>query len=205
MRAMLNRPMRWTSPERRVREFEETALVHLDVLYRGALRLTRDRTQAGDLVQDALLRAFDRFERFAPGTNGRAWLFRIMRNLFLSRARPRREILHDEQALSRAGWPEMDEERALPPTPEERRLQTTLQEDLQRALRDLPPAFREVVVLVDFEGFRYREAAEALGCPLGTVMSRLSRGRGLLRLALARWVDDRGSFKTGATPEGSPE
>lgn len=177
---------------RRAREFEATALVHLDALYRGALRLTRNRAQAEDLVQEALARALRSFDRFTAGTNCRAWLFKIMRNAFLNRVRAEREAPYDDEFLdehrrdAEAGFP------SSTATPEEEFLQTVVHGDVERALRDLPERFREVVILADLEGFTYREIAEALDCPIGTVMSRLSRGRRLLRRALESFARERG-------------
>lgn len=169
-------------PGARCRRFEAEALIHLDALYRTALRLAGSRAEAQDLVQDACLRAFEHFDRFKPGTNCRAWLFTIMRNVFLNRIRNRgREVLKDgaelESVVASVTTAKSDD-------PETEFFQRALPGDVERALRCLPLAFREVVTLVDLEGFSYREAAEALRWPVGTVMSRLYRGRGQLRHAL---------------------
>jgi RNA polymerase sigma-70 factor (ECF subfamily) len=178
----------------RAKEFEEAALVHLDVLYRGALRLTRNRAQAEDLVQEAMERAYRSFARFTPGTNCRAWLFTIMRNAFLNHVRAEREVPWESERRDDggAGAPECFPGLG---TPEEEFLQSVVHGDVDRALRDLPARFREVVVLADIEGFTYKEIAEALECPIGTVMSRLSRGRRLLRRALAAFARERGWVK----------
>jgi RNA polymerase sigma-70 factor (ECF subfamily) len=178
----------------RVREFEDAALVHLDSLYRAALRLTGQRADADDIVQETFLRAFKSFHRFNPGTNCRAWLFTIMRNAFLNRVRAAgREVLEDDMDRHEL-------ERTLlagleVPGPEEAFFQTVLHGDVDRALKKLPLAFREAVILADLEGLSYREIAEVLGCPVGTVMSRLSRGRRLLRAALARFAREHGYLK----------
>jgi RNA polymerase sigma-70 factor (ECF subfamily) len=185
--------MGWLQSDRRTREFEETALVHLDALYRGALRLTRNRAQAEDLVQEALVRAFRSFDRFTLGTNCRAWLFRIMRNVFLNRLRGERETPDDGIALDDAA--RGLEGYAVIGTPEEEFLQTLVHGDIERALRGLPQQFQEVVVLADLEGFSYKEIARALDRPIGTVMSRLHRGRRLLRSALAGFARERGNIK----------
>jgi len=170
------------------------ALVHLDSLYHVALRLTRNRAEAEDVVQEAFLRAFRSFHRFNPGTNCRAWLFTILRNVFLNRVRTQgREVLEAEMGgLDQA---ELPSERHVDRNPEEQFLQTVLHGDVDRALTTLPLAFREAVMLVDIEGLTYREVAEVLGCPIGTVMSRLSRGRALLRRALARFAHEHGYVK----------
>lgn len=166
-------------------------LVHLDALYRVALRLTRNRAEAEDVVQDAFLKAFRSFHRFDPGTNCRAWLFTILRNVFLNRVRAQgREIL--EADVGGLDQVEVTADAHADQNPEEQFLNTMLHGDIDRALATLPLAFREAVVLVDIEGLSYREVAEVVGCPVGTVMSRLSRGRALLRRALGRFAREHG-------------
>jgi RNA polymerase sigma-70 factor (ECF subfamily) len=170
------------------------ALVHLDALYHVALRLTRNRAEAEDVVQEAFLRAFRSFERFNPGTNCRAWLFTILRNVFLNRVRSQgREVLEGE--LGSLDQVEMATDAQVGRNPEEQFLQTMLHGDVDRALATLPLAFREAVLLVDIEGLTYREVATVLECPIGTVMSRLSRGRALLRRALGRFAREHGYVK----------
>jgi len=160
----------------RVREFDEVALVHLDALYQTALRLTGSRAEADDVVQETYLRAFKAFDRFNPGTNCRAWLFTIMRNAFLNRVRAAgREVPEDDMDHHEAE--RMLGVTAVVPSPEETFFQTVLHGDVDRALKELPLVFREAVILADLEGLSYREMADVLGCPMGTVMSRLSRGR----------------------------
>jgi RNA polymerase sigma-70 factor (ECF subfamily) len=176
-------------------EFGETALVHLDALYTLALRLTHNRAEAEDLVQEAYLRAFKNFHRFNPGTNCRAWLFTILRNVFLNRIRrDGTEILEGDAGLPDAGLDSFPSV-TFGGTPEEEFFQTILHGDVERALRALPLPFREAVVLADLEGLSYREVADVLGCPIGTVMSRLSRGRALLRRGLGQLARDRGYMK----------
>jgi RNA polymerase sigma-70 factor (ECF subfamily) len=170
------------------------ALVHLDALYHVALRLTRNRAEAEDVVQEAFLRAFRSFDRFNPGTNSRAWLFTILRNVFLNRVRSQgREVLEAE--MGGLDQVEMTTDTQVGRNPEEQFLQTMLHGDVDRALTTLPLAFREAVLLVDIEGLTYREVAEVLDCPIGTVMSRLSRGRTLLRRALGRFAREHGYVK----------
>jgi RNA polymerase sigma-70 factor (ECF subfamily) len=189
----------WKGRTDRATEFEGVALVHLDALLRYALRLTHDRAEAEDLVQETCLRAFRRFERFEAGTNCRAWLFTILRHLFLNRVRHAGlEVATDDLTM----WESGDSVTALEPTrgtPEDEFLLTVVHGDVDRALRGLPALYREAVVLVDLEGLRYREASEVLGCPVGTVMSRLFRGRSLLRQALGRLAREHGyARETGA-------
>ena len=185
----------WDLGRDRAREFEAVALVHLDALYRGALRLTHNRAEAEDIVQETCLRALKGFDRFNPGTNCRAWLFTILRNTFLNRVRDAgREILEGDSAV----WESVSEsivETGVGESPEEQFLQTVLHGDVDRALRSLPLVFREAVVLADLEGLSYKEVADVIGCPTGTVMSRLSRGRRLLRKTLARFAREHGYIK----------
>lgn len=167
------------------------ALVHLDALYQAALRLTHNRATAEDLVQDTYLRAYRSFHRFNPGTNCRAWLFTILRNVFLNRLRrDDREVLVGDSAVAESG---AESAMMAPSTsPEEEFLQTVLHGDVDRALRALPLPFRETVIFADLAGLTYKEIAQVLGCPIGTVMSRLSRGRHLLRQMLSRFAREHG-------------
>jgi RNA polymerase sigma-70 factor (ECF subfamily) len=176
-------------------DFEDVALLHLDSLYNAALRLTRNRADAEDVVQEAVLRAFRAFDTFDRATNCRAWLFTILRNVFLNRERRRgREVLDEGLTfMEPAGGPAP--EWPAHRDPEDEFLQTVLHGDVERALRALPFAYREVVILADLEGLTYKEVAQALGCPVGTVMSRLSRGREMLRQALASFAREHGYAK----------
>lgn len=193
----MRRLIGWRAGSEEGEEFEKTALVHLDALYRTALRLTRSRAEAEDVVQETYLRAFRSFRRFNAGTNCRAWLFTILRNVFLNRVRVRgREAAELDQPLLDS----VEAESVTAPSPgagspEEEFLQTVLHGDVDRALKALPVAFREAVILADLEGLTYREIAEVLGCPTGTVMSRLSRGRGLLRRSLSAFAREHGYLK----------
>jgi len=187
----------WLTGGDRSREFEEVALVHLDALYRSALRLTHNRSEAEDLVQETCLRAFRGFHRFNPGTNCRAWLFTILRNAFLNRIRRAgRDVLAGESVdLESTTFSGVAETLPARGHPDEEFFQTVLHGDVDRALKALPLPFREVVILADLEGLAYKEIAQVVGCPIGTVMSRLSRGRGLLRQALGRFAQEHGYVK----------
>ncbi len=186
----------WAREGGRTREFEEVALVHLDALYRSALRLTHNRVEAEDLVQETCLRAFGNFHRFNPGTNCRAWLFTILRNAFLNRLRQgAREVLEGDSAAWELVSDTMTESGSTRGHPEEEFLQTVLHGDVDRALKALPLVFRETVILADLEGLSYKEIAQVLGCPIGTVMSRLSRGRALLRESLSQLAREHGYVK----------
>jgi RNA polymerase sigma-70 factor, ECF subfamily len=160
-------------------EFEAAAVPHLHDLYCTAVYLVRDRTEAQDLVQNVYLQAWKAFHRFEPGTNCRAWLFKILFN----------EVRHYRRSwLSKTIVPQdeqvIEETTAYePPIPEEIK-----DEDMLRALEETPAEFREVVLLADVHEFAYKEIAETLKVPIGTVMSRLSRGRKHLRLRLAAYA-----------------
>jgi RNA polymerase sigma-70 factor (ECF subfamily) len=155
----------------------------VDGLYRTALRLTHDPADAEDLVQETYLKAFRAADRFQPGTNLRAWLFTILHNTARNRARDRARdtVTADSEAVERAddnagAW----SRPGSGDTPETLLLRETLTPDLQAALEALPGPFRQAVWLRDVEEFSYAEIAEMLAIPVGTVMSRISRGRRLL-------------------------
>ncbi len=179
--------------------FADEALTLLEPLYATALRLTRNRADAEDLVQDTYVKAFRFSERFVPGTNLKAWLYTILHNTWRNRRRDTARDTVDvdsevvEAAASQPGGPEELD------TPERILLRETLDADLQAALDALPAAYREAVWLRDVEEFAYAEIAEMLGVPMGTVMSRISRGRRLLFDALSRGMDS----ATGAAHHAS--
>jgi len=171
-----------------------------DELRRVALRLTQSPESAEDLVQETLLHAFQGFAHFRRGTNLRAWLMRILLNLFISHYRHQQrsvptvslEGLLEEMELAEEEVVLLVDERAV--SPEEAMLSRVLDEEVERALAQLPDVFREVVVLCDLQGLSYAEAAQQLGVPIGTIRSRLFRGREILRRLLwdyarkRRWV-----------------
>jgi len=160
--------------------FETEALASLDSLYRTALRLTRVPADAEDLVQETFLKAFRAADSFTPGTNLRAWLFTILHNTARNRARDRARdaVAVDSEAVERAA--ELMGPGAPAETPETLLLGETLAPELQAAVDALPDAFRQAVWLRDVEEFSYAEIAQMLSIPVGTVMSRISRGRHLL-------------------------
>ena len=161
--------------------FEADALSHLDSLYGTALRLVRNEADAQDLVQDTYVKAFRSATQFTPGTNLKAWLFTILHNNFRNRRRDKGRDPVDVDS------DRLDESAPVDPaaTPEEQMLRGALDVNLQEALDALPEAFREAVWLRDVEEFPYAEIAEMLGVPVGTVMSRISRGRRMLYERLA--------------------
>jgi RNA polymerase sigma-70 factor (ECF subfamily) len=172
-------------------KFEAEALACLDSLYRTALRLTRVPADAEDLVQETYLKAFRAAKRFEPGTNLKAWLFTILHNTARNRARDRaREaVTFDSETVERTAQAAFgDRGGRVIETPETQLLQQTLDPDLQAAVDDLPDVFRQAVWLRDVEEFSYAEIAKMLEIPVGTVMSRISRGRRMLfdRLSVPR-------------------
>ena len=162
--------------------FEADALASIDSLYRTALRLTRSAADAEDLVQDTYLKAFRAADRFEPGTNLRAWLFTILHNTARNRARDRSRdaVMVDSETVDQAADGRVYAGSAGVLTPEALLLKDTLTPELQRAIDDLPGAFRQAVWLRDVEEFSYAEIANMLNIPAGTVMSRISRGRRML-------------------------
>ena len=163
-------------------DFETEALQHLDALYAFALKLTRAPDDAEDLVSETVLRAFERWNQFRPGTNSRAWLFTILYHAFASR---RRRVVAREAPLA-----DRDDGRGLADVigeadPEGRFYDSFLDEEITRAIDGLPEEYRVVVTLSDLEELRYAEIADVLGIPEGTVKSRLFRGRRILQRRLA--------------------
>lgn len=173
------------SPHTSADTFEALLSPHLDALYRTARRMTRNADDAEDLVQDTALRAFRAFNQFEQGTNFRAWIFRVLTTTFINRQRAagRQPVIEpvDEERASSVYDGVADDA----PTPEAAVLARLTVEDIVRAMDTLPQEFASVVQLADVEGLDYQEIADALDIPIGTVRSRLHRGRRLLRSALA--------------------
>jgi RNA polymerase sigma-70 factor, ECF subfamily len=168
--------------------FEDEALKHLDALYRTALRMTRNPSDAEDLVQDALVRAYRFYDRFEPGTNFRAWLFKILTNTYINsyrrkQGRPQESSLEDTEEFFLYNQLSGDEGERVTDV-EDTVLDRLGADAIQRAIDQLPPQFRTTVQLSDVEGLSYAEIAEATGVAKGTVMSRLFRGRRQLQRAL---------------------
>ena len=185
-------------------EFEGLALRHLDALYAAALRLTRNERDAEDLVQDGLLRAYRFFDRFERGTNIKAWLFKILTNTFINKYR------RTTKERSIVDGPEQDTVQAHAASrdtaeqsgdPEKWFFDRLLSDDVLKAVDALPLDFRMVVILADLQEFSYREIADILDVPVGTVMSRLYRGRRLLQKALAQYAVDSGFAGEDASVE----
>jgi RNA polymerase sigma-70 factor (ECF subfamily) len=171
-------------------EFETAALPHLNDLFRTAARILGDTTRADDVIQDVYLLAWKNFGQFQPGTNCRAWLYKI---LFYSLHHYRRKWMNPRLVVG-CDDTLVETAAAMPPVPDR-----LTDEEILTALSELPPDYRAVVLLVDVEEFSYRETAEILNVPAGTVMSRLSRGRRLLREALSKIAR---SYGIGMNREG---
>lgn len=167
--------------------FAREVLRHREELVLAGVRLSGSRAEAEDLVQEAILRAWTFFSHFQPGTNGRAWMHRILFNTFVNgwrRRRREREILTQVHAVVVHAEANR-QSRALAPG-------EALSDEVQAALDRLPPDFRRVLVLVDLEDKSYRDAARALGCPIGTVMSRLHRARRAMQAELRSYAEAEG-------------
>jgi RNA polymerase sigma-70 factor (ECF subfamily) len=185
------------APTEALEDFEAGVLAQLDSLYRTALRMTNNPQEAEDLVQETMLKAFRFAHTYQPGTNLRAWLFRILNTSAINRYR--RQAAHPIPS----SLPEGEEfylynqirdlsGQELSQGAEEEVLSRYLDEDVYQALNELPPNFRMAVILADIEGLSYKEIAEALQIPIGTVMSRISRARRQLQKSLWQYAKERG-------------
>src|SRR4051812_1820532 len=175
--------------------FEKEALVHLDALYGFALKLSRARDDAEDLVSDTVLRAFERWDQYRLGTNIRAWLFTILYHLFVSRKR-RIDAREVPEGDGESGW---DTQNAVGEAdPEGRFYDSFLDDEIVRAINALPDDYRTAVVLSDIRELRYAEIAQILDIPEGTVKSRLFRGRRILQGKLRDYAEEMGYVRPAA-------
>jgi RNA polymerase sigma-70 factor (ECF subfamily) len=182
--------------------FEHEALPHADILYNYALRMTNDPADADDLVQETFLKAFRFWDKYEQGTNIRAWLFRILKNSYINRYRKVSKepdtVDYDEVQNFYAS---IRDESADPNDLQQSIFGNLLEDEVAGAIAELPEDFRTVVILSDIEGLPYEEIAEFVDCPVGTVRSRLHRGRKLLRARLFAYARERGIISSKTVRE----
>lgn len=183
------------SERERAARFEQEAIPYVDQLYGAAMRLTRSPQDAEDLVQETYMKAFAAFQQYKPGTNLKAWLYRILNNTFISNYRKAQRRPKEADSAEVEDWQEYkaaSHHSTGMPSAEAEALENLPDSEIRDALEALPSDRRTAVYLADVEGFSYQEIAEIMGTPIGTVMSRLHRGRAQLREVLADYAKELG-------------
>jgi RNA polymerase sigma-70 factor, ECF subfamily len=186
--------------EQRLARFERDALPYLDQLYGGALRMTRNPADAEDVVQETFVKAFAKFHTFTEGTNLKAWLFRILTNTYINLYRKRQREPRQSSADELADWQIAQTQAYVTgelKSAEAEALERITDDAVIDALAQVPEDFRLAVYLADVEGFSYKEIADIMDTPVGTVMSRLHRGRKILRELLSGYAVERGYLPAG--------
>ncbi|MEX0823828.1 MAG: sigma-70 family RNA polymerase sigma factor [Balneolaceae bacterium] len=175
------------------KDFNEEIIPHLDALYNFGLRLTADPNDAEDLVQDTIVKAYRFFSSYEKGTNAKAWLFRILKNSYINNYRKKskkpQEVDYDEVS---SFYESIRAERTETSDLEDKMFRELIDDDISNALDEIPEDFRTVVLLCDVEDFTYEEIANMLDVPIGTIRSRLHRGRNLLKAQLMEYAGKRG-------------
>ncbi|MEX0994337.1 MAG: sigma-70 family RNA polymerase sigma factor [Balneolaceae bacterium] len=178
---------------RKQEDFDEEIIPHLDALYNFALRLTTDPNDAEDLVQDTIVKAYRFFDSYEKGTNAKAWLFRILKNSYINNYRKKskkpQQVDYDEVSTF---YETIRAERTDTSDLEDKMFRELIDDDISNALEEIPEDFRTVVLLCDVEDFTYEEIANMLDVPIGTIRSRLHRGRNLLKAQLMDYAQKRG-------------
>ena len=184
-------------------DFDSQVMPYVDSLYNTAYRMTRSAEDAEDLVQETFFKAYKYYDKFEEGTNLKAWLFKILKNTFINNYRKKKltphkidfsEIEESYERVIQKNAPDLIKD------PESEIFQDMMDEDVKRALDSLPHDYKMVVLLADIEGFSYKEIAEILDCPVGTVMSRLYRGRKMLERTLLEYARKYGYIRSGEEP-----
>ncbi len=180
------------------KEFEEVALVHLDILYNTAVQMTRNVADAEDLIQETFVKAYRFFDKFKKGTNCKAWLFKIMKNSYINRFRKKAKepLKVDYKEIENSYLAEVKRDfQSLETVDVSQIFEDLLEDDVKNAIDSLPFEFKMVVILADIQGLSYQEVADIMECPIGTVRSRLSRARRILQKKLYDFAKQRGIIK----------